>query len=450
MPKIQNRGVILGLLTVVYAFNFIDRQIVGVLAPFIKADLGLSDTQLGLLTGAVFAIFYTFIGIPIASLVDNTKTLRLGGFTLTLDRITIIALSLAVWSFFTLLTGLAATFFILALLRIGVAVGEAGCSPPSHSLLSDLYAPNERAKALGTYSLGIPFGTMLAYFAGAFFTSGGTVDWRTAFVAIGALGIPVAIALRLLVPEPERGRMDGPSVKALPFKQALGKLAQIPSYWTMAFGIALASFAGYAVVSFLTTYITRAFPEVPIVPLLIMLGLGNAIFYAAGTYLGGVVGDHFGKKNVAAYALVPGITVAIAGLCLTLGWLAPTFVGLAVAVSAFIFFNGFYLGPSFSVAQNLADVSVRATSTAVFFFVLNLIAMGLGPTVTGGLSDLFAQMTGDPVLGLRYALVALAVPYALSAAMFLLSARLLPKDWDRARQRDEEAGPALAGEGATA
>jgi MFS family permease len=450
LPKIQNRGVILGLLTVVYAFNFIDRQIIGVLAPFIKADLGLSDTQVGLLTGAVFAIFYTFIGIPIASLVDNTKTIRFGRASLTLDRITIIALSLAVWSFFTLLTGFAAGFMVLALLRIGVAIGEAGCSPPSHSLLSDLYAPKERAKALGTYSLGIPFGTMLAYFAGAFFVSGGTVDWRTAFIVIGFLGLPVAFFLRGLVPEPERGRLDGPSVRKLPFKEALGKLAQIPSYWTMAFGIALASFAGYAVVAFLTTYVTRAFPDVPLVPLLILLGVGNAVFYAGGTYLGGVVADHFGKRSVAAYALVPGVTVAIAGTCLTLGWLAPTFVLMMVAISAFIFFNGFYLGPSFSVAQNLADVSVRATSTAVFFFVLNLVAMGLGPTITGGLSDYFAATTGDPVLGLRYALIGLAVPYALSAGMFLLSSRLLPRDWERARSRDAEAPGSLAGEGAPA
>jgi MFS family permease len=435
LPKLKNRGAILALLTLVYAFNFIDRQIVGTLAPFIKADLGLNDTQIGLLTGIVFAAFYTAVGIPIASLVDNTKTLKLGPISLRFDRVTIIALSLATWSVFTVFTGFAGGFAALALLRIGVALGEAGCSPPSHSLLSDLYAPKERGRALATYSLGIPFGIMLAYFAGAFFLSGGTVDWRAAFIVVGIAGLPIALLVRTILPEPNRGAMDEVQVTPLPFRQALAKLAKIPSYWTMALGIAFASFAGYAINAFLTTYILQAFPEVPLVQLLIGLGLGNAVFYAGGTFLGGVVADRFGKKNVAAYALVPGITVAIAGTAMTLGWLSGSFALLGLCLALFIFFHGFYLGPTFAVAQNLADVSVRATSTAVFFFVLNIIALGLGPSITGFLSDTFAAQTGSSVTGLRYALVALMVPFAISVGMFLLSAKLLPADWERARSR---------------
>ncbi|GGY49184.1 spinster family MFS transporter [Parvularcula lutaonensis] len=456
MKKLENRGAILGLLTLVYVFNFIDRQIVGVLAPFIKADLGLSGTEIGLLTGFVFALFYTIIGIPIASMVDNTKTV--GG--LKFDRVTIIALSLATWSFFTLLTGFAGGFIALAILRIGVAVGEAGCSPPSHSLLSDLYAPNERARALATYALGIPFGIMIAYFAAAFFAGGGTVDWRLAFVVIGALGIPVAILVKMVVPEPERGRMDGSKVAPLPFKQALGELATIPSYWTMALGIAFASFGSYAVNAFLTLYIygeptaevgawTGAFVTLPLQPLLIGLGIGNAIFYATGTYLGGVVADHFGKKNVAAYALVPAVTVAIAAVAIAFSWLTTSPVIFFAGLSVYIFFLGFYLGPSFSVAQNLAKVSVRATSTAVFFFVLNLIALGGGPSVTGYLYDRFALSTGSQLEGLRIALLALSIAYALSVVMFLISAKLLPRDWARAKSETAQPSP-LAGEGAQA
>lgn len=453
MPKLKNRGSILALLTLVYVFNFIDRQIVGVLAPFIKADLGLSGTQMGLLTGFVFALFYTVIGIPIASLVDNTKTLRLGGFGLRFDRVTIIALSLAVWSFFTLLTGFAGGFFALALLRIGVAVGEAGCSPPSHSLLSDLYGPNERGRALGIYALGIPFGVMLAYFAGAFFAGGGVVDWRLAFIVIGFLGLPVALLTKALVPEPERGRMDGPKVPPMPFRQAVGELAKIPSYWTMALGIAFVSFGSYAVNAFLTLYIYGeptaaelpwfgAFATLPLQPLLIGLGVGNAIFYASGTFLGGVVSDHFGRKTVAAYALVPAVTVAIAALAIAVVWTTASPVVFLSGLAIYIFFLGFYLGPSFSVAQNLAKVSVRATSTAVFFFVLNLIALGGGPTITGILYDTFAAGAGDQLMGLRTALLALSVPYALSVIMFLVTARTLPRDWARARGEPAGAGAA--------
>jgi len=457
VPKIQNRGAILGLLMIVYAFNFIDRQIVGVLAPFIKADLGLSGTQIGLLTGFVFALFYTVIGIPIASLVDNTKTFGMGPVRIKFDRVTIIALSLATWSFFTMLTGFAGGFIALALLRIGVAVGEAGCSPPSHSLISDLYAPKERAGALAIFALGIPFGIMLAYFAAAFFAGGGTVDWRLAFIVIGALGIPFALLTKALIPEPERGRMDGPKVAPMPFGEALADLAKIPSYWTMALGIAFASFGSYAVNAFLTTYIlgeptaetawmgaflgTIAPAKATILGLelsgvqllLVGLGVGNAIFYATGTYLGGVMADYFGKRSVSAYGLVPAVTVAIAAVAIAFSWTteSPTifFGGLCV----YVFFLGFYLGPSFSVAQNLAKVSVRATSTAVFFFVLNLIALGGGPSITGMMWDSFAASTGDNLVGLRWALLALSASYAVSVLMFLVSAKLLPSDWAKAQ-----------------
>ncbi|MEM1380856.1 MAG: MFS transporter [Pseudomonadota bacterium] len=464
MPKLQNRGSILALLMVVYVFNFIDRQIVGVLAPFIKADLGLSGTQVGLLTGFVFALFYTVIGIPIASLVDNTKTVRVGSLSLTFDRVTIIALSLATWSFFTLLTGFAGGFIALAVLRIGVAVGEAGCSPPSHSLISDLYAPNERAKALAIFALGIPFGIMIAYFAAAFFAGGGTVNWRLAFLVIGALGIPIALYTKFAIPEPERGRMDGPKVQPLPFGEAVRELAKIPSYWTMALGIAFASFGSYAVNAFLTLYILGE-PTAAEAPwmgayttvigpasatilgiklsgvqlLLLGLGAGNAVFYATGTYLGGVVADHFGKRSVAAYALVPAVTIGIAAVAIAVSWTSESMPVFLTGLCVYIFFLGFYLGPSFSVAQNLARVSVRATSTAVFFFVLNLIALGGGPSVTGFLYDHFAVSSGDQLTGLRTALLALSVAYALSVALFLVTARTLPRDWARAQGQAAEA-----------
>jgi len=439
VPKIKNRGVILVLLTVVYAFNFIDRQIVGVLAPFIQGELDLSGTQIGLLTGGLFAIFYTFVGIPIASLVDNPRTLKMGGFKITFDRVTIIALSLATWSFFTMVTGFAGGFVALAFLRIGVAVGEAGCSPPSHALISDLYKPNERAKALGIYALGIPFGIMMAYFVNASFVSRDTVDWRAAFLVVGLAGLPLAVLVKLLVPEPERGRMDVAKAVPVPFKEGLAQLAKVPSYWTMALGIAFSSFGSYSVSAFLMGYIVGVpnemvgqFADIPLVPLLLALGVGNAIFYSGGTYLGGAVSDHFGKKNVGAYAFIPGITTAMAAIFAAVAWSTSSILLFGAAISLHIFFLGFYLGPSFSVAQNLAGVSVRATSTAVFFFVLNLIALGAGPTVTGWLWDVFASDGRDKLEALRMALYALSFPWVLAVVMFFISAKLLPKDWAKA------------------
>jgi MFS family permease len=459
VKKLENRGAILGLLTLVYAFNFIDRQIVGVLAPFIQGELGLSGTQIGLLTGGLFAIFYTFIGIPIAGFTDNPRTLRIGSKAIRFDRVTIIAIALGTWSFFTMVTGFANGFLALALLRIGVAIGEAGCSPPSHSLLSDLYKPRERGKALATYALGIPFGIMTAYFVNAFFVSGGTVDWRMAFIVVGFAGLPIAFLVKRLVPEPERGRMDGGGkVTPLPFREGLKRLAGVPSYWTMALAIAFASFGSYSVSNFVMAYIVGVpgempgqFSELPLVWLLIGLGVGNAIFYASGTYLGGVVADHFGQRNVGAYALVPAITTAIAAVIIAIGWMSQSPVVFFIALSAHIFFLGFYLGPSFSVAQNLAGVSVRATSTAVFFFVLNLIALGGGPTTTGFLWDVFAASSGDMLTGLRTSLLWLSVPFGLAVLLFLVSAKLLPKDWAKAQAANEPAAePPVGAEGARA
>ncbi|MEE9329426.1 MAG: MFS transporter, partial [Parvularculaceae bacterium] len=194
------RTYVLVLLTLVYAFNFVDRQIIGILSPFIKEDLGLDDAQLGFLKGLAFAIFYTIMGIPIAWLADRY------------NRVTIVSISLALWSLFTALSGKASNYTTLALARIGVGVGEAGGSPPSHSIISNLYAPEERSRALAIYALGIPIGIMLAYFASAGIIFGmvtGKISaaaspWRMVMLAVGLPGIVLAVLLRLTVREPVR------------------------------------------------------------------------------------------------------------------------------------------------------------------------------------------------------------------------------------------------------
>ena len=226
------RNYVLFILTLVYAFNFIDRQIIGILSPFIKADLGLDDAQLGWLKGIYFALLYTVMGIPIAWLADRYS------------RVNIIAISLTLWSGFTAASGLAANYMQLAIARIGVGIGEAGGSPPSHSIISDLFPKEKRAGALAIYSLGIPFGVMLAFFASAFFLQGGSADWRTVMYSVGIPGVLLAILLKLTVKEPARtvslpsaDDANKPSVKS-----SLKMLLKIPTWWGMALGISFGSF----------------------------------------------------------------------------------------------------------------------------------------------------------------------------------------------------------------
>lgn len=419
----QNRGYVLALLTLVYAFNFVDRQILGILAPSIAAELGFADTEIGLLTGFVFAMFYTVLGVPIALLADRTS------------RVRIVAAALAIWSGFTFLSGFVTSFAWLALARVGVAIGEAGGSPPSHALLSDLYGRTERGRALAVYSLGIPFGIMVAFFTAAALSTAEATNWRLVFFVLGAPGVALAVLITLTVREPERGRLDAPAPRAS-LGEALRKLLAFPSYWYMCLGISFASFSGYATSAFIVTYITRAFPGVGLPTVLVWLGVVNGTMYAAGTYAGGALADRYAKRSVASYGLVSGLSLLVTVPGLILSLLTDSFGVFLALISVNVFFGGFYLGPSFSVAQNLAPPAVRATSTAIFFFVLNLIALGGGPTVTGYLSDAFATGAIGPGVGeeagLRYALFALMVPYFVAIVFYLLAARALPRDWARA------------------
>ena len=221
IPNKNYRTFVLILLTIVYGFNFIDRQIVGILAPFIQQDLGLSNTQLGLLIGLAFATLYTTVAIPLAWLADRY------------NRVNILSIALATWSGFTALTGLANNFFQIAIARMGVGIGEAGGSPPSHSIISDLYAKEERAGALGVYSMGIPLGIMAAYFATAALmgTSAEEVNWRRIFIFLGLTGIALAVVLRIVLREPVRGAMEFEGkveIEQPPFLESLKVLLKIP------------------------------------------------------------------------------------------------------------------------------------------------------------------------------------------------------------------------------
>lgn len=414
------------ILTLVYAFNFIDRQIIGILSPFIKEDLGLNDAQLGWLKGIYFALLYTIVGIPIAWLADR------------FNRVNIVSISLVMWSGFTAISGLATNYLQLALARIGVGIGEAGGSPPSHSIISDLYPKEERAKALAIYSLGIPFGIMLAFFASALILKGTNADWRIVMISVGLPGILLAVVLKLTVKEPVRGAGETTQVaptEKVSFKEAIGTLLKIKTWWGMCLGISCASFGNYAISAWIIDFYVRSHAGLDITQLLITLGIVNGTAYAGGVYLGGYIADKWGKTNKGAYALLPALMLLLGTPAFYFSLQVESLNLSIILMTVLLFTSGTYLGPCFSLAQTLAPINVRAMSTALFFFVLNIIALGGGPTFVGILSKALAEHAGETE-ALRLSLTWLTVPYILAIIAFLLTSKIIKKDWSDAEKRN--------------
>ena len=432
------RSFILLLLTLIYAFNFIDRQIIGIVSPYIQEDLGLTNSQLGYLKGIFFALFYTLIGIPVAWLADRY------------NRVNIISSAVVIWSGFTALTAMATGFSSIGVARMGVGIGEAGGSPPSHSIISDLYPKEERAKALAIWSLGIPIGLGFAYFIAGITLANpeSGIDWRRLLIGLGLTGIVLGILTRIIVREPKRGAQENVqrSISTPPakpsFKHSLATLLKIPSWWFMCLGISCASFTGYGVQTWQIDYL-KPFDESLAEPMgmqkiFIILALLNTIIYGTGTYIGGLLTQKLAKKSVSYYGRVPAISLLCSmPIIITAFWAPSTSLHL-IFTGGYLFFSGMYLGPTFAIAQTLAPINMRAMSTAIFFLILNLIALGFGPTAVGLISDALKDVGYEQIGALRISISCIAFGIILSAINFFMASKTLPRDWDMAQKRNDK------------
>jgi MFS family permease len=413
-PSTSYRAYVMFILVVVYTFNFIDRQIVGILAVPIKADLGLSDTQLGAMGGLAFALFYTGLGIPIAMLADRH------------NRTWIMTIALTLWSAMTALGGLTQNFWQLFLVRLGVGVGEAGGVAPAYSLISDYFPPEQRARALSVYSFGIPIGSALGIIFGGIIAS--KIDWRFAFFAVGLGGLIIAPIFKATVAEPVRGQFDKvqSTSDAPPLATIVSFLMQKPSFWLMSLGAAFSSMMGYGLFFWLPSFLVRSF-GLKLLDASLFYGAVLLLGGIAGTWLGGSLADRFGASKRSAYVVIPAIAfistvpfylVAILSTNLVVTFFAmliPTALGLA------------WLGPVLSAIQHIVPANMRATASAIFLFINNLIGIGAGTMFLGMLSDILQTRFGDD--SLRYAILSGTGFYIIAAILFLLSAKWLSQDW---------------------
>jgi predicted MFS family arabinose efflux permease len=367
------------VLVVIYTSNFIDRTIVNILGQSIKVDLKLTDGQLGLLSGLAFAVLYSLMGVPIARLAERFKRTR------------IITISLALWSAFTAACGLAVNFTQLFALRIGVGIGEAGCSPSAQSLISDYYPPHKRSTALAIYSLGIPLGSLFGALLGGYIAQ--TFGWRQAFMVVGLPGLALAVIAHLTLKEPARGTYDAvPAGGEKPpgLGKVFARLIGNPSFRHMAFGASLASFAGYGIATFAVPYLLRGPFGLDLATAAGSYGLVGGLAAAAGVFLGGVLTDFAGKHGKASYAVIPGVGFLIAAPLYAFAFMQSDLIKLATFVAAPLVLQYLYLGPTFAVTHNLVEPRMRATATALLFLPINLIGLGAGPPFVGWLSDLIA------------------------------------------------------------
>jgi MFS family permease len=411
MQTPARKAFVLGMLLIVYTFNFIDRQILGILAGSIKTDLALTDTQLGLLGGLALAILYSTLGVPLGWLADRTS------------RSWVVTASLALWSGFTALSGMATGFTQLFLCRLGVGFGEAGGVAPSYALIGDTFPARQRARALAVYSLGIPLGSGLGVLFGGYIAA--TIDWRTAFLAVGIAGLVFAPIFGLAVRDPARVKTATAS-PASGFGDVALILFAKRSFWLLSFGAASSSMLGYGLGFWLPSLMRRSFD----LDLLATSRFFGALFLIGGTagvLAGGWLGDRLGAANRAAYARVPALAFLIAVPLFGAGIVSNS---PALAFALFLLPQALayiWLGPVLTAVQHLVPAPMRATASASFLLINNLIGVGFGSLFIGALSDALTPHFGGEAL--RFSLLISLGFYLLAALLMAFAGRHLARDW---------------------
>lgn len=420
------RQYVVWFLFLVYVFNFVDRQILTTLMEPIKNEFKFTDTQLGLLSGLAFALFYTTFGIPIARLADKH------------NRVNIIALSLLTWSAATAVTALAKNFWHLFMARIMVGIGEAGCSPPALSLISDYFEPKRRSTALSIYAMGVYGGTFIGLMMGGVVAH--RYGWRAAFLIVGLPGIVLAVLLKLTIREPPRGFSEGGThtVKdAPPMWTVVRTLLSKASFRNLALASGLHAFVSYGVSAFYNSYLIRSH-GFTVAEAGIWLAFIVGIAGLMGTYVGGTFADKLTQRhNDSRYMLkVPAISNLIALPFAAAAFMMSNTTLVLICLFLYVSFGTMYLAPSIAATYRLVMARERALATAILFLVLNFIGIGVGPTLTGFFSETLkqhfvaegataAQATAD---GLRYALSAIVFMFLWSTVHYYRAMRTLREE----------------------
>jgi MFS family permease len=399
---------VLSILLIAYIFNYLDRQILGILAGPIISDLHLSDTQFGILSGPPFAILYSVLGIPFAYLADRTSRSR------------VIAAALAFWSAFTGLCGTATSFWHFFVFRMGVGIGEAGGVAPSYALIADYFEPRRRARALAIFSLGVPLGLALGTLLGAYIAH--AISWRAAFFAMGVAGVLLAPILLAVVRDPVRIDPAG----APPIGQVFPMLARKPVFWLLAFAASSSSLCGYGLAVWTPSVLERSFGMGLVARgqfLASLLLIGGC----SGVFAGGWLADRLGSIDRGWYARLPAIAWAITAPTFAIGLLAPNLVLAWIFLLVPNALNILWLGPVVTAVQHLVPHRMRATASASFLLINNLIGLGVGPFLIGRLSDALKHSYGSEAL--RYAAVGCTAFYLLAALLMILCVPRLRANW---------------------
>ena len=405
----SSASLVLALLLIAYVFNYLDRQILGILAGSIIADLHLTDTQFGILSGPPFALLYSVLGVPFAFLADRTSRSR------------VIAAALAFWSAFTALCGTASSFWQLFVFRMGVGIGEAGGVAPSYALIADYFEPHRRARALAIFSLGIPIGLAMGTLIGAYIAH--AIDWRAAFYTMGVAGVLLAPVLLYFVRDPAKTSMNA---DAAPIGQVFAMLARKPVFWLLAFAASFSSLCGYGLAVWTPSVLERSF-GLGLIERGQFLASVVLIGGCSGVFAGGWLADRLGALDRGWYAKLPAIAWLITAPTFAAGLMAPS---LWLAWPLLLIPNALnilWLGPVITAVQHLVPQPMRATASASFLLINNLVGLGVGPLLIGRLSDALKHSYGAEAL--RYAAVGCTTFYLLAAVLMLLCVPRLRASW---------------------